>query len=116
MATKKKSKSLAAIDEILNGSFKHSGDWSKFTAQQQAKLQAAGVNSRVGIILHAGRVKDGTFQVQFNSGSDGWSSRWPEWAYEPARESLLHGKQVWVIYEGDSPIGDNLLQVLIYHG
>ncbi len=110
----KKTKSSEIIAKILNGAFKVSGDGQKFVAKQQSELRAAGIDSKVGYILHAGRVKDGTFQVQFNEGGDGWSSRWPEWAYEPARDSLLHGKKVWVIYDGDMPFGPNLLHVLIF--
>lgn len=107
-------KSLAAVKKILSGSFKTSADGKKLLAQQQAALLAAGLASKVGYILHAGRVKDGTFQVQFNVGGEGWSSRWPQWAYEPAFASLLHGKKVWVIYDGDAPFGPNLLQVLVF--
>jgi hypothetical protein len=110
----RKSKALAVVERIMTGHFKGAGGGKKMMAKQQAALSAAGLGAKVGYILHAGRVKDGTFQVQFNVGGEGWSSRWPNWAYEPARDSLLHGKKVWVIYDGAMPFGPNLLQVLIF--
>ena len=70
------------------------------------------LNTYVGWINHAGRVADGTFQVQFNVPGDGWSSRWPEWAYEIALAGLTSQKRVWVISTG-LPFGPNLLQVLL---
>jgi len=66
----------------------------------------------VGWINHAGRVADGTYQVQFDVPGDGWSSRWPKWAYAAAREALVSRKRVWVIANGE-PFGANLLQVLV---
>ncbi len=107
------SASLAKVEEILGGVFKVSGAGKKSLAKKQSKLRAAGFDAKVGTINHAGRASDGTLQVQFDSGGQGWSSRWPDWAYEPARDSVLHGKKVWVIYQGDAPFGPNLLQVLI---
>ncbi len=81
---------------------------------QQLADFAAELNfqSYMGWILHAGRVSDGKFQVQFNISGNGYSSRWPEWAFESAKEALLHRKKVWVISDG-KPFGGNLLQVLV---
>ena len=80
--------------------------------QQLSDIAAdLGLQSYIGWILYAGQVVDGTFQVQFNISGNGYSSRWPEWAYEPARDSLLHEKKVWVISDG-VPFARNLLQVL----
>jgi hypothetical protein len=52
--------------------------------------------------------------VQFNdtSSNTGYSSAWPQWAFELAKDALLAGKDVWVIANGD-PFGSNLLDVLI---
>lgn len=83
-------------------------------AQQLAEAAAAlDLQSYIGSISHAGQVADGTLQVQFNVFGNGYSSRWRQWAYEPALQSLLHKKKVWVICDG-LPFGDNLLQVLIF--
>ena len=51
-------------------------------------------------------------RIVFNSGG-GWASAWPEWAYAIARDALLHGKLVRVIYQGAAPYGDNLVAVLL---
>src|SRR4051812_3437701 len=98
---------IGTIDAVLEGVFPKTKHPKKFIQQQQSRLKAAGFDSKVGYILHVGRVADGTFQVQFNAEGDGRSDRWPQWAYEPARDSLPHGKEVWVIYQGDQPFGAN---------
>jgi len=56
----------------------------------------------------------GNYQVQFNdtSANTGYSSTWPQWAFELAKDALLGGKGVWVIANGD-PFGSNLLDVFI---
>jgi hypothetical protein len=77
-----------------------------------AATAAAAFNSYIGTIAFAGRTSSSTYQVQFNTGSSGYSSSWPQWAYEVALPALLHGKQVWVISNG-LPFGSNLTQVLI---
>lgn len=104
-----KIRAVDKVEKILGGAFKVSEDGQELLANQQAELRAVGIDSKVGYILHAGRGKNGTFQVQFSSDGDGWSSCWSEWAYKPARDSLLHGKKVWVTYEGAMPFGSNLL-------
>ena len=107
------SSSEEILENLLHGEFEVAGDGREWLEKRQEALRAAGFDSKVGYIIFAGRTREGTFGVQFNVGGQGWSSRWPEWAYEPARDSLLHGKQVWVIYEGDMPFGANLRQVLV---
>jgi len=99
----KGAKSLAIVEKILGGQFNSAGGAKKLLAQKQEALAAAGIGSMVGSVASIGRAKDGTFRA----------SHWPEWAYEPAKDYLLHGKKVWVIYEGDGPFGNNLLNVLI---
>jgi len=105
---------LAAVDRFLAGQFDKVAHPKRLQAKQMEALASQGIGAKVGVIQFAGRVKDGTYGVQFNADGNGWSSRWPEWAYEVAREALLHNKRVWVIYEGDMPFGPNLLQVLIF--
>lgn len=81
------------------------------TSQADLIKAPTGSRSYQGWIVYAGRVSDGTFNVQFNVASHGYASDWPEWAYEVALPALLHGKKVWVIAKG-LPYGRNLLQVL----
>jgi len=91
---------------------KTTGATHEHDAALRERVAKLGLESRIGWVLHTGRVADGTLQVQFNEGSDGWSSRWPAWAYEPARDALLHGKKLLVISNG-VPYGPSLLQVVI---
>lgn len=82
--------------------------------QQVAGLLApALINSYVGNVAFAGQTSSGSFQVQFNAdGGSGYSSAWPQWAFNQAQSALLGNKKLWVIANG-SPFGSNLLTVLI---
>ena len=82
--------------------------------QQIAGLLAAdAVSSFIGKVAFAGQTSSGAFQVQFNAdGGSGFSSAWPEWAFDQAKSALLSDKKLWVIANG-SPFGTNLLTVLI---
>lgn len=87
-------------------------------ARLQQRLNAAaaplGFSVYVGTIAFAGQDSSGDYLVQFNdtSSNTGYSSAWPQWAFELAKDALLAGKDVWVIANGD-PFGSNLLDVLI---
>lgn len=70
--------------------------------------EEAALDTAIGTIAFAGQRSTGTYAVQFNQqGGNGYSSTWPEWAFELAKEALLHGKRVWVGSNG-SPFGSNL--------
>jgi len=70
-----------------------------------------GLTVMVGRIGSIGRYSDGSGSVEFYvSGGSGYGSAWPEWAFDLARDALLHDKKVRVIAKGD-PYGDNLVQV-----
>jgi len=73
---------------------------------------AAGFQSRVGTIAFAGQQANGSYQVQFNEPGHGYSSTWPQWAFELAKAALLADKKVWVGSNGD-PFGSNLVFVHI---
>ena len=87
-------------------------------ARLQQRLAAAaaplGFSVSIGTIAFAGQDSSGNYQVQFNdtNTNTGYSSTWPQWAFELAKDALLTGKNVWVIANGD-PFGPNLLDVLI---
>ena len=109
---KKHEKALKIIREAL-GRVEIKGKASSGPSPGLLKaVKTATTTGYVGWINHAGRVADGTYQVQFDIAGNGWSSRWPAWAYEAALPALLHGKKVWVISTG-LPYGSNLLQVLV---
>ncbi|MCU1575060.1 MAG: hypothetical protein JWO93_3142 [Micrococcaceae bacterium] len=74
---------------------------------------AAGFQSATGTIAFAGQYSSGAFAVQFNVlNGGGFSSTWPQWAFELAKDALLGNKRVWVASNGD-PFGSNLVFVLI---
>jgi hypothetical protein len=82
-------------------------------APQLAELVAqAGFQATTGTIAFAGRYASGDFAVQYNDQNGGFSSAWPAWAFELAKDALLGGKRVWVASNGD-PFGSNLVFVMI---
>ena len=82
-------------------------------AQQLTDLvEAAGFQATTGTIAFAGRYASGDYAVQYNNAAGGFSSVWPQWAFEQAKDALLAGKRVWVASNGD-PFGSNLVFVLI---
>lgn len=82
-------------------------------APQLAELVAqAGFQATTGTISFAGRYATGDFAVQYNDQNGGFSSAWPEWAFDLAKDALLGSKRVWVASNGD-PYGFNLVFVMI---
>jgi len=75
-------------------------------------ITALAANSFIGTVAFAGQASNGSYNVQFNTGNTGYSSSWPQWAFDQAKPALLHGKRLWVISNGD-PFGSNLVTVLI---
>jgi hypothetical protein len=75
----------------------------------------AGLGSFFGTIAFVGESSSGSFEVQFNdTGTNtGYSSTWPQWAFELAKAALLGGKHVLVLANGD-PFGSNLVSVLVF--
>ncbi|MFE7630132.1 hypothetical protein [Kocuria sp. NPDC057446] len=65
----------------------------------------AGFQTAVGTIAFAGYNVSGSHSVQFNvQDGGGYSSSWPQWAFELAKDALLGSKRVWVASNGD-PFG-----------
>jgi hypothetical protein len=87
------------------------GDGPKFQAIANA-LNTLTVGSYIGAVAFIGRNSSGDYDVQFNTGNTGYSSAWPEWAFEMAKTSLVTGKQLWVISNG-VPFGSDLLTVIV---
>ena len=75
-------------------------------------IKSLAANSFIGTVAFAGQASNGSFNVQFNTGNTGYSSSWPQWAFDQAKPALLYEKRLWVISNGD-PFGSNLLTVLI---
>ncbi len=85
-------------------------------AQDHPMVEAAnamGLTFGFGTIAFVGRNASGQYLVQFNdtASNTGYSSMWPEWAYEVAKAALENAKNVWVESNGP-PFGDNLVFVL----
>jgi hypothetical protein len=113
--TRKKSQALETVERILSAQPRAPGGGKKLVAEKQAQLIAAGIGSKIGVVFNAGRVANGKFYVHFASGPTAWGSEWPAWAYEPARDSLMYGRKLWVSFEGTIPIGANLLSATVLH-
>jgi hypothetical protein len=78
----------------------------KRAAQQNASLSC-------GRVLHVGHDTSGGNHVEYIvSGGGGYVSDWPSWAFELAKEALLHDKEICVISNGD-PLGNNLVGVYL---
>lgn len=73
----------------------------------------AGLQISVGTIAMAGQLSTGDYSVWINKeNGQGYTSTWPRWAFELAKDALLGNKRVWVSSNGD-PLGSNLVSVLI---
>jgi hypothetical protein len=73
----------------------------------------AGFQASTGTIAFAGQYATGSYAVQYNEQNNGgFSSSWPQWAFELAKAALLGNKKVWVASNGD-PFGTNLVFVMI---
>ena len=72
----------------------------------------AGFQATIGTIAFAGQYATGSYAVQYNDQNGGFSSTWPQWAFELAKAALLGSKKIWVASNGD-PFGTNLVFVLI---
>lgn len=61
---------------------------------------------------------DKKFRVQVSNihTGEGYSSPWPEWAYNIARDAFLFNKQLWIITDNKPPFGSNLLQAHLVSG
>ena len=75
-------------------------------------VTANGFQASTGTIAFAGQNSDGSYSVQYNDQNGGFSSAWPQWAFDLAKAALLANKRVWVASNGD-PFGSNLVFVLI---
>jgi hypothetical protein len=89
------------------------GDLSLVPSELIEAAAAAGFQATVGTIAFAGQYASGSYNVQYNNSDGGFSSEWPQWAFELAKDALLGGKRVWVASNGD-PFGFNLVFVLIF--
>jgi hypothetical protein len=89
--------------DVAPGAINH--ELAELTAQ-------AGFNATVGTVAFAGGYSSTMFAVQFNNQNGGFSSAWPQWAFELAKDALLNNKRLWVGANGD-PFGSNLVFVHI---
>ena len=98
----------AKLDRVRVTEF---GDAPKYQALANA-INTLAVDSYIGNVAFIGRDSNSGYSVQFNTGNTGYSSAWPEWAFEMAKTSLITGKQLWVIANG-APFGFDLLNVMV---
>ena len=98
----------AKLDRVRVTEF---GDVPKYQALVNA-IDTLAVDSYIGTVAFIGRDSSGGYSVQFNTGNTGYSSSWPEWAFEMAKTSLITGKRLWVI-ANEAPFGFDLLNVMV---
>jgi hypothetical protein len=98
----------AKIDRVRVTDF---SDAPKYQALANA-INTLAVETYFGNVAFIGRDSNGGYDVQFNTGNTGYSSSWPEWAFEIAKTSLITGKQLLVIANG-APFGSDLLNVMV---
>jgi hypothetical protein len=115
MAEDKKAQ-LADLQKQVTAKFNrvrsaHFGGAPKYQAIADA-INTLAVESYIGHVAFIGRDSGGGYDVQFNTGNTGYSSSWPEWAFEMAKTSLITGKELWVIANG-APFGSDLLNVMV---
>jgi hypothetical protein len=89
-----------------------SGEVSGVPQQLAEAVAQAGLDATTGTIAFAGQYASGDYAVQYNNQNGGFSSAWPQWAFELAKAALLANKRVWVAANGD-PFGFNLVFVLV---
>jgi hypothetical protein len=82
---------------------------SKFQPVTNA-IAGLSVTGYVGTISSVGETSTSEYQVSFVSNNLTYVSFWPQWAYELAKTSLLSGKGVALVANGDA-FGANLLGV-----
>jgi len=104
---------LTARIEQIAAELKIPNDALGGVSQQLSDAVAlAGFQASTGTIAFAGQYGTGTLAVQYNDQNGGFSSSWPQWAFELAKAALLANKRVWVASNGD-PFGPNLVFVMI---
>jgi hypothetical protein len=89
-----------------------SGEVSGVPQKLADAVAKAGLEATTGTIAFAGQYASGDYAVQYNNQNGGFSSAWPQWAFELAKAALLGNKRVWVAANGD-PFGFNLVFVLV---
>src|ERR1700752_981921 len=50
-------------------------------------LDPLAVDSYIGTVAFVGQTSTGGYEVQFNTGNTGYSSFWPQWAFELAQSA-----------------------------
>ena len=103
---------IARIEQAAAGIKTPSSELLSLPKQLADSVAQAGFQASIGTIAFAGQYASGGFAVQFNDQNGGFSSSWPQWAFELAKAALLGNKRVWVASNGD-PFGTNLVFVMI---
>ena len=109
---KDRAERLAALKKKLAESARVERDEDKRLQQLSRMVQDAGWQFFVGTVSCVGQSFSGSPDVSISSSAAGYSSQWPQWAFEQAKAALLYGKKIWVISDGE-PFGYNLLAVSI---
>jgi hypothetical protein len=103
----------AVIEQVMADHTVSSSEMQGVPREIASAIQQAGLTTSTGTIAFAGQYATGSFAVQYNSPTGGFSSAWPEWAFKLAKDALLGNRRVWVASNGD-PFGSNLVFVMIF--
>jgi len=103
---------VARVEQALAEVKTPSGEVVGLPKQLTEIVAQAGLQVSTGTIAFAGQYASGSYAVQYNDQNGGFSSSWPQWAFELAKAALLGNKRVWVASNGD-PFGSNLVFVMI---
>lgn len=69
-----------------------------------------GAQGYIGSVRYAGCSLDGTNRVCFVTQQTTYTLRWPDWAFNLAKDALLSGRKLFVMARG-VPYGPNILEV-----
>jgi hypothetical protein len=103
----------AVIEQVMADHTVSSSEMLGVPREIARAVEQAGLTTSTGTIAFAGQYATGSFAVQYNSPTGGFSSTWPEWAFNLAKDALLGNRRVWVASNGD-PFGSNLVFVMIF--
>jgi len=89
MSEVRKAQQLADLQKEVNAKFDRVkvadfGGGPKYQAIANA-VNTLTIDSYIGTVAFIGRNSNGDYDVQFNTGNTGYSSAWPEWAFEMAK-------------------------------
>ena len=79
----------AVIEQVMADHTVSTSEMLGVPREIASAVEQAGLTTSTGTIAFAGQYASGSFAVQYNSPTGGFSSTWPEWAFKLAKDALL---------------------------